>query len=279
MKIKHVIKNFKLVERNRQWLTSGTKWEHKLLYYPAIALSYLSMITRRKSIYYLGAPFFFDNPATPLNLQVYPYEISRKILSNMPKKPTKILDIGGNIGQFSRTLLYFTGPKTKVDIIEPNPVIFKTLEKNLAGYPNVKTYNSGLDGNIRKRETRKLYFQTNRSATGSFIKQNAGENAVQGIDVEITGNIKDIISQSKYDLVKIDVEGFEIEVLRSLKGLSCKYLFLEISGPGRKRNYSESDLYEEITRSFGRFKVLYASGSNHNSVTTEVLLMFMGTDK
>ncbi len=270
MKATYILNNLKLIERNQQWLQSGLPTRKKLGFYPFIGLSYLKMIVGKKSIHYLGEPFYYDNPATPLNLQPYAYEISKKILRNMDKLPKTVLDIGGNIGQFSRTLLFVLDNKIEVDVFEPNTVILPLLHQNMQAHKNVRIFDYGVSG---EEVAQKLYFEPNRSATGSLIAKNAGEK-VTGVDIKLTANPERLTGRKHYDLIKIDVEGFELEALAALSHISCRYLYIEVSGLGRKRSYTDAVLYKEIMDNLGEFEVLYASGSTTSSVTYELLLRF-----
>ncbi len=61
-----------LVERNREWLSSDIEWKYKWRYYPALVGAYTRLLSKRRRVKYLGKRFYFDNPATPLNLQNLP---------------------------------------------------------------------------------------------------------------------------------------------------------------------------------------------------------------
>ena len=92
MKVSQALQELRLWERNKQWLTGGQRLADKLSYYPHIVSSYTRMVAGTKKIKYLGKAFLFDNAASPLNLQIYPYEIKQKILNNLSKKPKHILE-------------------------------------------------------------------------------------------------------------------------------------------------------------------------------------------
>lgn len=267
--LSHNIKNLKIKERNNEWLSaSGVSLSMKFTYYAEIAKS---ITFDRKKIKYLGDYFFYDNPATPLNLQNYPYEISKKILANIDKRPKTILDIGGNIGQFSVTIDHILEHKARIDTFEPNPYAFEYLKKNVQNKGGINLFHYGLGEN---KETAILYFEPTRSGIGSFIKDNAGTN-LQQRKVKITNNVKKLTQRKHYNLVKIDVEGYEKHVLSALKNITFDYMFIELSGQMRTKDYSHSSLFAQIQEEFGVFDIVYSNGVRNKEATFDVLLKFL----
>lgn len=248
----------------------------KLAYLAHLPASYLRMVAGGgKRVRYLGRDFVFDNVATPLNLQSYPHEITRRILRNLPSPPKVVLDIGGNIGQFSTTLTHFVD-LDRLDVFEPNPSIIPLLTANLAHLGETVTiHNAALSD--RPEAAGVLYFQPGRSAIGSVFEANAGASeSVTEVEIRFVSDPAAITGMSSYDLVKVDVEGFEIEVIRTLANLSVKHLFIEVSGRSRQRTYSDAELFAAITETLGDFSLLYSSEASPGGVAYELLLEFTG---
>jgi FkbM family methyltransferase len=272
MKLGYILKNLKLYERNKEWLTAhNVSATEKAVYYPnAFNSLFRQRLNKKKVMKYFGRNFYYDNAATPLNLQNYPYEISNKMLSLMKTRPKKVLDIGANIGQFSCTLSHSLEGKVKIFSFEPNPDVFEILAKNIP--KNVKAYNYGIGPN----QELEFYFEPNRSGIGSLYKQNAGEQTkLKQITIKTTNKIKDLTGTDTFDLIKIDVEGFEYEVIKQLKYISTKYLYLEASTSSRSRGYTDSELYTAIKESFGNFETVYSSSIKLTKPTYELLLKFL----
>jgi FkbM family methyltransferase len=269
MKLGYVLANLKLVERNRDWLRGEIPFGEKLRYYPAMARSMARAARGGPGIVnYLGAPFAFDNPATPLNLQAYPYEITHKVRSGIPN-PTTVLDIGGNIGQFSRTAHFFW-PDAEIDVFEPNPVPFGLLQKNTEHIPQISLFNFAI-GSAGKQD---FYYENGRSGTGSFLEDNvAALNSTESIVVDVTDDPARITGRSFYDLIKIDVEGYEMTVIENLAGIRCSCLYLEGS-LGRQKNYSHDQLFAQIARTFGPYEITYLSEVVPTMGTFEATLRF-----
>lgn len=268
--VSHYIKNLKLVERNSEWLRAdGISNSDKAAYYGHIVTSYMK---GDRSVKYLGNRFYFDNIATPLNLQNYPYEISKKILSNMDKSPRSVLDIGGNIGQFSITMNRVLNGKAVIDVFEPNQHAMEILKKNIKKLSKIRTYQYGLGEKTYKKF---LYFDPLRSGIGSVIKDNAGAtDSLLKQEIDITNDVASLTKRSHYDLVKIDVEGYEFHAIKGLKNIIMDYLFIELSGQGRTKDYSHSDMLEAIRKQWGGFDIYYCGGLNKVIDTFDILIKF-----
>jgi FkbM family methyltransferase len=268
----YIAKNLKLVERNREWWASPlTTWD-KIGYYPSLVMAYVRLFARnRKGVRYLWRAFYYDNPATPLNLQNYPYELGIKILGNMNVVPRKALDVGANIGQFACTLAYLV-PRCEIDCLEPNPNLFTTLNKNLPETARIFGWALGPE-----RGEEKMYFEPNRSGVGSFLKNNAGTpGRIEEVTVQVEDDAARVTGCVVYDLVKVDVEGFELDAVRALKNIKTKYLYMEVSGGGRDKRYTDAQLYSEVSKVLGDFCVVYSSGvSSADNPTYELLLEFV----
>jgi len=264
--------NLKLIKRNGKWWSSTLSLYQKIIYYPAMMKSFIfAGLFNKRYIKYLGIKMEYDNKAIPLSLQLYPHEISKKILSNIDEKIYKVLDIGGNIGQFSITLSHFLDSKAKIDVIEPNPNIYGLLKNNTCDIQNINTYNIG----IGDSGEHVLHFEPGKSATGSLYKKNAGNSEkLRKAKVNFTSNVHKLTSVKKYDLVKIDVEGYEFDLIRSAGKINAKYLFIEVSGLGRFKNYKHSELFMIIKENFGNFDILYITQATKDSNNFDMLLKF-----
>jgi len=272
MKIGYIAANLQLVKRNKQWLQAPyTSRLHKAKFYSDIVVSYSRLLSqRRKSITYLGKKFEYDNTATPLNLQSYPFEVGQWILGNMDKKPSTVLDIGANIGQFGCTIASIL-PGTKVDSFEPNPDVFDMLKTNAVYYPNLRAYNFGLS----PASVDQMYYEPTRSAVGSMFEENAGTiGKLKKVSISTVDDPSKKTKRKKYDLIKIDVEGYEYSVLDCLKNISTKYLYIELSGEARKKDYTHAAMFRKIEQTFGPFDICYASGHGRFDPTLDTLLKF-----
>jgi FkbM family methyltransferase len=143
-----------------------------------------------------------------------------------------VLDIGANVGHHS---LFISGFAKQVICLEPFPIFFKLIEEKISinCIENIVAYNIGLSN----KNEELLYYspsenQSNKG-TGSFIKDyNTGISP--SIMLMLTSGdefVKDYKIED-IDFIKIDVEGFEKEVLEGISMLINKnspIIFMEFS--------------------------------------------------
>lgn len=126
-----------------------------------------------------------------------------------------VLDIGANIGIYSK-LMAKTG--AKVYSYEPNPFAFERLKENCKSYKNINLFNKAVSN---ENTTKKLFFHENHNAdpikwsTGSSIDSTKPNVSSDSVEVECV-DIYKILEGKSFDIVKIDVEGHEIEILNRI---------------------------------------------------------------
>ncbi len=120
-----------------------------------------------------------------------------------------------------------------------------------------------------------MYVETGRSGTASFIEENASDNKdlLNTIDIDMINSIPSYTRRKHYDIVKIDVEGYEYNVIKTLKNITMNYLFIEVSS-GRSKNYLHSELFAMIAKKFGAYDIVYSSTVSKYSNTYDILLEF-----
>lgn len=156
---------------------------------------------------------------------VYDFYIETKRISIFSKNPV-IIDVGANIGQYLFAIKSFL-PESRVYCFEPDPTIFLLLKRNATFYRNVTIFPFGLSD----RAGEVSFFRSKDfSEWSSLIKPQEGRSYEK-----ITTNVKkgDAVFKDldKIDLLKIDVEGAELSVVRGMiKTLrKAKYLLIETS--------------------------------------------------
>lgn len=158
----------------------------------------------------------------------------RDALYNLISNSKVIFDVGANIGETTLNIAKLCNKNCFVYSFEPDKFCFEKLKTNvgLNSFKNVKLNPFGLG------EKESDYFLT------SPTKDNRGGNRIVHNSIENPNihvkRIDDYIKQNnidKVDLIKIDVEGFELKVLKG--GKNCiemhrPKLFIEINDANLK---------------------------------------------
>lgn len=139
------------------------------------------------------------------------------------KKGDIFFDVGSNKGWFALLASKIVGSNGKVFAFEPAPEVFNSLKNNTEGIRNIKIIQCGigsLDGKL-------AFASQGNSSSGSFVAEvtRINEHYLKDIPilkVEVPIRTMDGIIQELGlipNLLKIDVEGFELEVLKGAKNL------------------------------------------------------------
>jgi FkbM family methyltransferase len=126
---------------------------------------------------------------------------------NYDKKAPVILDIGANVGAFTRWARH-RWPDSIVYAYEPLPDCMRYLIKNTDGLKGVFVTQCAI-GSVNG--TRTLYHGTENRGMSSFEKSDYTRDS--GTEV----NVKSAFSLPKADIVKCDTEGSEVEILQCLQ--------------------------------------------------------------
>ena len=144
---------------------------------------------------------------------------SRKIFSQLSKTTNVVFDIGSYSGIYT-LLAAKSNNDVKTYSFEPNPELFKVLSKNIKinRLKNSKIETLALDEN---EGVATLYINHERFSSAASLKKNSNQGA--SFQVKKT-TLDSFVASEKIttiDLMKIDVEGYEINVLKgSLKSLT-----------------------------------------------------------
>lgn len=161
-----------------------------------------------------------------------------------------VLDIGANIGHHTVFFSKTVGPAGKVIGFEPQLTIFRFASANavLNGCSNVTILQGCLgdtEGEVRM-DSISYEQQTNFGALGVSIGDDSTGELVPVWTLDALLE-RGTIAVDKIDFVKIDVQSFELYVLRGAKEMLRKYkpkIFLEISPFWMKqRGYEYTEIY------------------------------------
>lgn len=202
-------------------------------------------------------------------------DLEEKFLVNIGLAGKVVFDIGGWEGVFA---LYFSkavGPNGKVVVFEPNPLNCERIKANLFlnNIRNVSIVTTAVGSKIGSS---KLTFDKRITSRGTLLEsstmgtiQNDAAEFGSTIQVPIT-TLDDYISHNSSDIpqfVKIDVEGFEWEVLMGMSATILKYkpdLWIELH---------DKFLVEEERNGFKIVSFLLNKGYKVHHVETQASLI------
>ena len=149
--------------------------------------------------------------------------VSSDLLGSTPL----IVDVGANVGQFSNAAKLFF-PEARVVSFEPDPETYADLQVNTHGLRDVELHNIGLgdrDGVI-------TFYRHELSVMSSFSDHAADTANHRGSKQLPVCRLDAVLkSDDRPDLLKIDVEGFERQVLQGAwETVSrSRYVLIEVS--------------------------------------------------
>ena len=171
-----------------------------------------------------------------------------------------IFDVGGNFGQ---TALLFASafPTATIFTFEPVPESFHRLRKAVQRCRQIKPFNTAL-GDTSGSITMNL---TASAASNTILKNDA---VVSSVDVPIDTVDAFVTAHSikSIDLLKIDVEGYELQVLKgadqTIKRGDVRYIFAECVFPvdTQASHTSFFDLHHSLDQKGFCFVTYYSLG-------------------
>jgi len=182
------------------------------------------------------------------------YKIYEKNSTNQLKKilapGMKIVEIGANIGYYALIEAKLIGEQGHIYAFEPSPYSLSFLKRNikLNNYHNIEVFQKA----IGAENTKSRFFIADKSNLSSFIKR---EGTVDNIEVEII-KLDDFLKNKKVDFIRMDIEGYEKEVLKGLENTlskedAPKYLFIEIHSVLLHKKNSSAEKIIRYLEEFG----------------------------
>jgi len=126
-----------------------------------------------------------------------------------------VVDIGANIGYYVLLEAMLVGKEGRVYAIEPVPQNVDLLKKNikLNNYSNVEVFQLAI-GNENKKDL--IYLSSKRNC-GSMIKKAVMSTYKDEMLVKVVSLDKFLENKPFPDLIRMDVEGYEIKIIRGMK--------------------------------------------------------------
>ncbi|MBK7105837.1 MAG: FkbM family methyltransferase [Ignavibacteriae bacterium] len=160
-----------------------------------------------------------------------------------------IIDVGANNGEFAQKINKIL-PEVEIHSFEPLKECIEELKENLVGIKKIKFYNYALG----EKDEEKIFYHNQFAPSSSFLEmKDLHKNAFpytstvfeEKVSVKKLDNFINELIKSKEILLKIDVQGYELNVLKGgYKFLNeVKIIILEVSF---HELYKDQPLFNDI---------------------------------
>jgi len=152
-----------------------------------------------------------------------------ELMKNILKSGDTIIDIGANIGYYALLESKIVGKTGKVYAIEPVKRNIDLLKKNilLNNYKNIETFEAAVS---RENKTKNMYLTTKSNWCTLRLSKNdkIDEQVVDKVLVK-TITLDKFVEDKKFpNLIRMDVEGYEIEIIKGMKNILAEKKSLKI---------------------------------------------------
>jgi FkbM family methyltransferase len=199
------------------------------------------------------------------------------IFENLISSETLCFDIGSNIGKKAELFLSLGA---KVLCIEPQLNCVNILNEKFKNNENVKILNIALGEKIDKLDIFISDSDTVSTMSKDFIEKTSMErfkhiiwNKTEKVNVDTLDNL--ILLYGMPDFCKIDVEGYEVEVLKGLTK-KVRYISVEFTPEIKEKTFDCIHILNNI----GEYEYNYSEGESHlftfsNWISSEEMIDFL----
>ena len=202
---------------------------HRLLYRALSLEGYLRVVSR---LFFLARALGIGRRGRALE---YNYHLPQLL-----RRGDIAIDIGANLGYYTRPMADIVGAEGRVYAVEPVPVIFSVLERNVRGRGNVSLMNYALGEENTTIEmandsvAEAGYFGTGRNfvSEGKLSMQAIRFSAQMRRGSELFGALE------RVDFIKCDIEGYERVVIPELRPIIERHhptVLIETDGQTREQ--------------------------------------------
>lgn len=131
----------------------------------------------------------------------------RALFQRIVKPGMTVLDVGANIGIYTRFFASLVGPNGKIVAFEPEARNFGMLKRAIAGLPQVTAIRAAI---ARKSGELKLFIADDLNVDHHTYDDGEGRRAVSVPAISIDEYVE---SGARVDVIKIDIQGAELEAL------------------------------------------------------------------
>ena len=174
---------------------------------------------------------------------------ARFFLGDDIQKPITIFDVGANRGEYTSAILALY-PSSRVFSFEPSRETFRLLEVELAAMSQVFKLNYGLGV---KSQSQLLYKEGQYARIASLTPLDVIDpDYTEKVIIRTLDEVVSEYSISEIDLLKIDVEGHELDVIKGAQNTlslrKIKFLQFELGGASIETNTTLKDIYDVLSK-------------------------------
>lgn len=167
-------------------------------------------------------------------------------LLHLLRKQDLFYDIGANVGSYTVLASGYIGAHSVS--FEPIPSTFEWLQKNIETNKiktSAKAMNIGLGS-----QKQNLYFTSDYDTVNHVVAETEHQSTTALIEVKVEDFDSIANKEGMPLLIKIDVEGFETEVLNGMKQALAnnhiKAIIIELNGSGERYGFDEKLIHQKL---------------------------------
>jgi len=198
----------------------------------------------------------------------YPHYSGEEWIINFVKSHIKhrlpiIFDVGANRGDYSSVIIASFGCENiRLYCFEPSKMAFGLLNAEISTCQNVKLYNFGFGD---KSETVNLYSCSEGAGSASILNTHYhnldNSNIVEKIELTTLDEFCRTNNIQKIDFMKMDVEGYELNILRGgselIKSASVDFIQFEFGFPNIGSRVFFKDIYSCLSGNYRIYRSLF----------------------
>ncbi|MCK6691402.1 MAG: FkbM family methyltransferase [Thermoanaerobaculia bacterium] len=185
-----------------------------------------------------------------------------------------VIDIGANIGHMTVAMALAAGKEGQTLAFDPNPHVFKILEVN-AGLNPALTNIRALNYAITDEEAEFFYYSSEASFNnGGISKQDTDKHGRFALPTKVRGIVLERLLEAQFPdrlsrlaLIKIDTEGYDKEIIRSIRGLLRRFKPVVITECFSKTTPEERAEQFGLLADLG-YKLFHIEGFNSSTLMT-----------
>lgn len=202
---------------------------HRLLYRMLSLEGYLSVVSR---LFFIARALGIGRRGRALE---YNYHLPQLL-----RRGDIAIDIGANLGYYTRPMADIVGAEGRVYAVEPVPVIFSVLERNVRGKENVSLMNYALGEENTTIEmandsvAEAGYFGTGRN----FVSEGKLSGGAIRFSAQMRRGSELFGALERVDFIKCDIEGYERVVIPELRPIIERHhptVLIETDGQTREQ--------------------------------------------